>query len=116
MKSALTRLITSGLEKTASRAAPANTQQRASSIGRSMKTQSNTGFFFSRDSLSPSIRQFFQAISRQATLAALRDSISPLSASGVSDFLAGGWAAGVQATLASSATTLLTTVARIMVG
>src|ERR1700730_17411736 len=90
MKSALTRLITAGSEKTASRTAPANTQQRASSIGRSMKTQSNTGFFFARDSLSPSIRQLFQAIPRQATLAAARASISAFRASGVSDFFAGG--------------------------
>src|SRR5438128_12701365 len=81
MKSALTRLITSGLEKTASRTAPANTQQRASSVGRSMKTQSNTGFFFSRDSLTPSSRQLFQAIPRQATLAGLRGSLSAFKAS-----------------------------------
>src|ERR1700687_3815162 len=95
MKSALTRLITSGLEKTASRAAPANTQQRASSIGRSMKTQSNTGFFFARDSLSPSIRQLFQATSRQATLAAFSASISAFKASGVAAFFSAtgdGWA------------------------
>src|SRR5437870_1798971 len=95
MKSALTRLITSGLEKTASRAAPANTQQRASSTGRSMNTQSNTGFFFSRDSLSPSIRQLFQAISRQATLATFSPSISAFKASGVADFFSAtgdGWA------------------------
>src|SRR5207245_3056864 len=95
MKSALTRLITSGLEKTASRAAPAKTQQRASSIGRSMKTQSNTGFFFARDSLSPSIRQLFQAISRQATLAACSAWISSFKASGVAGFFSpagDGWA------------------------
>src|SRR5438552_7891433 len=67
MKSALTRSMTSGLEKTASRAAPAKTQQRASSIGRSMKIQSNTGLSFSRDSLSPSRRQLFHWISRHAT-------------------------------------------------
>src|SRR5204863_2929525 len=93
--SAFTRRMTSALEKTASRAAPANTQQRASSMGRSMKTQSNTGFFFSRDSLSPSSRQLFQAISRQATLAGLRVSISAFKASGVAGFLsaaADGWA------------------------
>src|SRR5947209_7443584 len=88
MKSLLMRLITSGLEKTASRAAPANTQQRASSIGRSMKIQSNTGFFFSRDSLSPSSRQLFQAISRQTGLGAFHDSISARKASGVAGFLA----------------------------
>src|ERR1700730_18714818 len=95
MKSELTRLITSGLEKTASRAAPANTQQRASSIGRSMKTQSNTGFCFSRDSLSPSSKQLFQAISRQATLDDFRASISALRASGVAGFFSAtgdGWA------------------------
>src|SRR5207249_4349798 len=84
-KSAFTRRKTSGLEKTTSRTAPANTQQRASSIGRSMNTQSNMGFFFSRDSLSPSSMQLFQAISRQATLEALRASISAFKASGVSD-------------------------------
>src|SRR5207249_12191461 len=50
--------------------------EHASSLGRSMKTQSNMGFFFSRDSFRPSSRQLFQAISRQATIAALRDSIS----------------------------------------
>src|SRR6266446_8341984 len=97
MKSALTLRMTSGLEKTASRAAPANTQQRASSTGRSMKTQSNTGFFFSRDSLRPSSRQLFQAISRQATLAGLRVSISAFKAWGVAGFLSAAGDGWVQA-------------------
>src|SRR5207247_6312194 len=78
-KSAFTRRMTSGLEKTASRAAPANTQQRASSMGRSINTQSKAGLFSARDSLSPSSKQLFQAISRQAGLAALRASISAFS-------------------------------------
>src|SRR5439155_18229836 len=94
-KSALTRLITSGLEKTASRTAPANTQQRASSMGRSIKTQSKTGLFLARDSLSPSSKQLFQTIARQATLDDFRDSISAFRASGVAGFslaTGDGWA------------------------
>src|SRR5262245_59909982 len=81
------RSMTSRLENTASRAAPAKTQQRASSIGRSMKIHSSTGLFFARDSRSPSSKQLFQAISRQATLAGFRDSISAFKASAV--FFAG---------------------------
>src|SRR2546425_6888786 len=81
--------MTRALEKTASRAAPANTQQRSSSAGRSMKTQSKAGLSFERAALSPSSKQLFQAISRQATWGALRVSISALSASGLSAFFAG---------------------------
>src|SRR5262245_15052881 len=95
MKSALIRLITLGFENTASRAAPANTQQRASSAGRSIKIQSNTGFFCARDSRSPSSKQVFQAISRQATLAGFSASISDFKASRVAGFgsaTAIGWA------------------------
>src|SRR5229473_6931895 len=94
-KSALTRRMTSGLEKTASRTAPANTQQRASSMGRSIKTQSKAGLFLARDSLSPSSKQLFQAISRQATLDDFRASISAVKASGVAGFFSAtgdGWA------------------------
>src|SRR5437667_11590421 len=75
--------MTSRLEKTASRAAPANTQQRPSSAGRSMKTQSSTGLPLERDSLSPSSRQLFHTVSRQATLGALKASISAFRESGV---------------------------------
>src|SRR4051812_48480578 len=90
-----------GSEKTASRAAPANTQQRASSVGRSMNTQSRIGFFRARDSRRPSSRQLFHAISRQATRGALSESIRAFSDSGVGG-LVGGAAAWVQARPAHS--------------
>src|SRR6266404_662362 len=75
--------MTAGLENTASRAAPANTQQRASSQGRSMKTQSNNGFFLALDSLRPSNKQVFQPMPRQATLGAWSASISAFNAAAV---------------------------------
>src|SRR5438132_463823 len=101
-KSAFTRRMTSGLEKTASRTAPANTQQRASSMGRSIKTQSKAGLFLARDSLSPSSKQLFQAISRQATRDAFRASISAIKASGVAGFLLAAGDGGAQARPANS--------------
>jgi hypothetical protein len=65
-KSLLIRRITSALAKTASRAAPANTQHRSSSVGRSIKIQSITGLRCSREALRPSMRQVFHAISRHS--------------------------------------------------
>src|SRR3984885_6559169 len=105
--------MTSGWEKTASRAAPANTQQRASSLGRSMKTQSKAGLFLARDSLSPSSKQLFHAISRQATLVGFSPSISVCKASRVVAFFAGrsSWAQAIRvhssATLPSNAIFLM---------
>ena len=54
-------------------------------MGRSMKTQSRAGLFLARDSLSPSSKQLFQAISRQATLDDFRASISAFRAAGEID-------------------------------
>src|SRR6266481_3679093 len=101
--------MTSGFEKTAARAAPANPQQRASSVGRSMKTQSRAGLFLARDSLSPSIRQLFQAISRQATLDDFRASISAFKASGVAGCFSAtgdGWAQARPANSTTHTTTI----------
>src|SRR3954451_12643883 len=75
--------MTSGLEKTASRAAPANTQHRASSTGRSIKIQSSAGLPVERDSLRPSSRQLLHLIARQAAFGALSASMAAFTESGV---------------------------------
>jgi hypothetical protein len=101
--------MTSALEKITSRVRAAYPQQRASSIGRSMKTQSKAGLFWARDSLSPSSKQLFQAISRQATLDDFKASISFFKASGVTNFLSAtgdGWAKARPANSAEHATTV----------
>lgn len=82
MNSSLARRTTAGLEKTTSRAAPANTQQRSSSMGRSMKIHNRIGFRCSRDSFNPSIRQARHSTLRQATCSCLSASTLAVSSSG----------------------------------
>src|SRR5271165_3860334 len=78
--------MTSAFENITSRVSAAYPQQRSSSIGRSMKTQSRAGLFLARASRSPSSKQLFQSISRQATFGAFRDLISACKASRVTGF------------------------------
>ncbi len=73
--------MTSGLEKTASRAAPAKTQHRSSSTERSINIQRIIGFFCSLDSFRPSSRQVLHSISSQSTLSGSKASISAFIAS-----------------------------------
>src|SRR5947209_1756017 len=113
MKSALTRRMTAGTEKTASRAAPAYTQQR-SSVGTPRKTQASTGLCRAREAFRASSGQVFQAIERQTCWAGFRASTSARNAAGVGGFDAGLVAAPAEALPASSTSTPPTNVIRFM--